>query len=275
MLNNSLENGENGLHKRVTLADFCSFYLLTRLIFFLGVGSTKPNEREDGEDEEPEELENEAWMKLLDDDDDGTLSLKPWKEVTTARANKANVALALREVMRQAWGGCIFLSLYSLFNLSYIEQSDRRGKIAWGKIKTDSESLIDPRFLLEAKLGNPTRMPLQSITAYWKHWVSQEKKGDPFSFISPDGEGDKGESDANSDKGKGDGGIADDGQDGPEEPDHYSIDHDIPYPFLCDTPSMRTNCLHQLVSNNGAANKGFHALVNMVNTFEVSPISSI
>jgi hypothetical protein len=60
MLNNSLENGENGLHKRVTLADFCSFYLLTRLIFFLGVGSTKPNEREDGEDEEPEELENEA-----------------------------------------------------------------------------------------------------------------------------------------------------------------------------------------------------------------------
>jgi hypothetical protein len=54
-------------------------------------------------------------MKLLDDDDDGTLSLKPWKEVTTARANKANVALALREVMRQAWGGCIFfITIFSI-----------------------------------------------------------------------------------------------------------------------------------------------------------------
>jgi hypothetical protein len=42
-------------------------------------------------------------MKLLDDDD-GSLSLKSWKEVTTTRANKSNVALALRAVMRQVWG---------------------------------------------------------------------------------------------------------------------------------------------------------------------------
>jgi hypothetical protein len=168
-----------------------------------------------------------------------------------------------------------FLPLFSLFNLSYIEQSDRRGKIPWGKVKTDPESLIDPEFLLEAKLGNPTRMSLQDITAYWKHWASKDKEGNPFSFIASDVVGDKGESDENSDKGKGDDDNADVGQDDAEEPDHYSIDHDIPHPSLCDTPSMRTNCLHQLVSNSGGVNKNFHILVNMVGAFEVSPISSI
>jgi len=74
---------------------------------FLGVGNTKPNE--DGEDEEPEELKDDAWMGLLDRDDDGVLSLKSWKDVTAMKANKVNLALALREITRQAW------SQFSLF----------------------------------------------------------------------------------------------------------------------------------------------------------------
>ena len=107
MLKSFLENGGNGLHKRVILVEFCSV-LPTYLVMLLsGVGSTKPNQREDGEDEEPEELGNEAWMKLLDDDD-GVLSLKPWEEVTAAKANKINIALALREVMRRTWGEYFF-----------------------------------------------------------------------------------------------------------------------------------------------------------------------
>lgn len=77
----------------------------------LGVGNTKPNQR-DGEDEESEEQENDSWLKLLDSDD-GILSLKTWKEVSTVKANKTNLALALREVMRQAWGG--YISFVTIF----------------------------------------------------------------------------------------------------------------------------------------------------------------
>ena len=53
-------------------------------------------------------------MKLLESDD-GLLSLKPWKEVTVGKANKANLALALREVMRQAWGEYILFCHYFSF----------------------------------------------------------------------------------------------------------------------------------------------------------------
>ena len=67
----------------------------------LGVGAIKPNEKED--DEESEEEEADAWIKLLDSGEDEILTLKPWKEVTILKANKANIALALRAFIRQAW----------------------------------------------------------------------------------------------------------------------------------------------------------------------------
>jgi len=91
------------------------FLLSTHLaILVSGVGGTKPNKRGNEENEESEELEDEAWMKLLESDD-GLLSLKPWKEVTVGKANKANLALALREVMRQAWGEYILFCHYFSF----------------------------------------------------------------------------------------------------------------------------------------------------------------
>ena len=46
-------------------------------------------------------------MKLLNVGDDEILSLKPWKEVAGMKANKTTIALALREIIRQAWGECI------------------------------------------------------------------------------------------------------------------------------------------------------------------------
>ena len=60
-----------------------------------GVESTKLNEREDEKDEEPEELEDGAWMKFLDNNDEA-LSLKSWMEVFAFKANKTNITLALR-----------------------------------------------------------------------------------------------------------------------------------------------------------------------------------
>lgn len=62
------------------------------------------SEGDEDEDEEPEKLEVDPWKKFLDIDDDGVFSLKPWREVSALKANKINLALALREVSRQAWG---------------------------------------------------------------------------------------------------------------------------------------------------------------------------
>lgn len=159
-----------------------------------------------------------------------------------------------------------FFITISLSNLSHLEQSGRRGKVTWGEIKTDPESLIAPRFLLKAKLGNPTRMSLKDLTAYWDHWASKDKKGDPFSF-SLDGNSDKASSNA----------VDEDVAEEPTAvtPDHHSVDDDIPFPFLCKTPSTRTDCLQKLVPNRGEINKTFHTLVEMVDTLEVSSMSNI
>ncbi|KAF9781504.1 hypothetical protein BJ322DRAFT_1022917 [Thelephora terrestris] len=69
MLNNSSENGETGFPRM---------------------------------DEDPEELPKKDWVQLLNEDD-GVYSLKPWDEVVQMKANKTKIALACREIMRQAW----------------------------------------------------------------------------------------------------------------------------------------------------------------------------
>ena len=80
----------------------------------LGVGSLEPNEKDDDDEEEEEPIENkdEAWMKLLSGEE-GALSLKPWKEVAALKATKVNLANALREYMRQAWGEVfLFITIF-------------------------------------------------------------------------------------------------------------------------------------------------------------------
>ena len=157
------------------------------------------------------------------------------------------------------------LLLFSLSKLNYLVQSKRRGKITWGTISSDPESLIDPRFLLDAKLGNPTRMTLTNITSYWNHWVSKQKKGDPFFFLSVDDDSDR----------SGIGGISDkEDEDIPEDlpipsPDYHNIDEHVLYPFKC-TPSKYTSCLQKLVPKGGETNNTFHELVKIVDDLEVS-----
>ena len=90
------------------------------VILVPGVGSVRANEGEN--EEEDEELGPNIWMTFLDSDDDGVLSLKSWRDVSAAKANKTNIALALRAVMRQAWSVCSFLSLLSLL-ISAIQSS--------------------------------------------------------------------------------------------------------------------------------------------------------
>ena len=147
--------------------------------------------------------------------------------------------------------------------------------ITWGEIKADPKSLINPKFLLKAKLGNPTRMSLKDITAYWNHWVFKNKKGDPFSF-GADSNSDKGKSDEDNDESKGSNGGKDTAGGLPaSSPDHSRIYDNIPHPLLCKTTSMRTSCLQKLVPNRNETTKTFHALVQMVDTLEVSTVTNI
>jgi len=138
--------------------------------------------------------------------------------------------------------------------------------------------MIDPRFLLEAKLGNPTRMSLRAVTAYWKHWSFKGQKGDPFSFLnlddSDDGRDKSGSKSGESEKDGGNRG--DDGAGNPSisSPNHFTIDNNILYPFLYET-SGHTGCLQALVSTKGQVNKTFYEVVRMVGLMEVSPILCI
>jgi hypothetical protein len=76
----------------------------------LGVGSLEPNEGADEQDGEFPVTKDEAWRQLLIDE--APLSLKTWSEVSALKANKSNIGLALREYMRQAWGKCLFITVF-------------------------------------------------------------------------------------------------------------------------------------------------------------------
>ena len=86
---------------------FLPTFNLTFLV--LGVGTLEPNVRDDEENEEPTETKSGAWKQLLTDDTPS--SLKPWKEVV--KATRTNLASALREYMREAWGDAfLFISVF-------------------------------------------------------------------------------------------------------------------------------------------------------------------
>ena len=50
------------------------------------------------------------------------------------------------------------------------------------KLVKDPKSLIASRFLLNAKLENPSRMSLVVINMYWNHWVNKSSKVIHFHF---------------------------------------------------------------------------------------------
>ena len=67
------------------------------------MGGIKPSGGRVDEDEDPEDPAGSVWKQLLDENDT-VYSLKPWEEILEMKANKANIAFAFREIMRQAWG---------------------------------------------------------------------------------------------------------------------------------------------------------------------------
>jgi hypothetical protein len=70
-----------------------------------------------------------------------------------------------------------------LSNLGYLGQAGRKGSIPWGRIKSIPHLFMNPRFVLKtATLGNPMRIQLQDVTAYWRALALSESKGDPFFF---------------------------------------------------------------------------------------------
>ena len=85
---------------------------LNLTLLVLGVGNLEPNEGGDEQDEgESNVTKDEAWKILLKDQK--PLALKSWAEVTSLKANRANMGLALREFMRVAWGEIfIFITIF-------------------------------------------------------------------------------------------------------------------------------------------------------------------
>lgn len=145
----------------------------------------------------------------------------------------------------------------------YSENSGRRGKITWGVLNKNPQSLIPSSFLLDLKLDNPTRMTLTAISVYWNDWEFKANKGNHFSFLgvdeSQDQESNKGDSQ----------GDSDDEDSAPT----FTIDNGVLPPFLCGkTPGERTKCLLGLVTGRSDNSKTFRATVNLVNNLEVSYI---
>jgi len=120
-------------------------------------------------------------------------------------------------------------------------------------------------------------MNLKDIEVYWKAWVQKEAKGDPFSFLS----------------GEGDGEEEQDGKEQEEEEEEeelhptiskssirpptpptpdFNIDNGIPLPCQCDTPALRTICLQQLAPKWGDTGKTFQTLISQVDALEVSSV---
>ena len=84
------------------MVTWVDLYLPHFLIFVSGVGNTRSNNAGDSEDTNPEDLASSDWMQLLEQHN-SIYTLKQRKEVERLGVNKVNIAMALRELMRQAW----------------------------------------------------------------------------------------------------------------------------------------------------------------------------
>ena len=170
------------------------------------MGSTKPNDGEDDEDQDTKALATNGWEQLVNEDG-GVYSLKSWEDVMAMEATWKNLAAACREIVRQAWSEyCI--NVHNPFlhsNLGYLGQSGRRGKVTWSKIAEDPHKFIDPKFLLDLPFLDPTRINLTDIKVYWQDWVSRDTEGELFAFLSTKGKEKMEEEDEEQDKSKGKG----------------------------------------------------------------------
>lgn len=148
-----------------------------------------------------------------------------------------------------------FCYCFSYLSPIYSEESGRKGKITWGKIAKNPQSLIPQKFLQGLKLEDPTRMPLSSLTVYWNHWAFKDRRGEPFSFLTA--------------------GRSQDMAVGSDEEEvlYFAIDDGILSPLLCcGSPSNCTRCLQALVAGTSEENRAFRTTVKLVDTLEVSYI---
>jgi hypothetical protein len=138
------------------------------------VGNTKPNDREDNEDQDPKELATDGWKQLLNED--GVYSLKSWEKVIGIEVTWKNLGSACKEIVRQAWSEyCI--NVYNLFlhsNLGYLGQSGRRENVTQTKITNGPHKFIDLKFLLDLPFLVSTRITLADIQMYWEDWVPRD-----------------------------------------------------------------------------------------------------
>jgi hypothetical protein len=121
-------------------------------------------------------------------------------------------------------------------------------------------------------------MKRKNLELYWKAWFERAAKGDPFSFLDYEGEEEAHPSIKST--------PSPDHQSEEEEeqekthpttksppPPEFAIDDGILLPCECDTPTLCTSCLRQLVPKKGSAGKTFHNLIKLVGALEVSSVN--
>ena len=149
-----------------------------------------------------------------------------------------------------------FYYYFSHLTPIYLVESDRKGKITWGKLVKDPKSLVNSRFLLSSKLENPTKMTLDAISEYWNDWVLKVDEDDLFSFFDFIGEEDQ-------DKGDGGGEM--------DIPPPFMIDVNFSPPLLCgETSKNCTQYLESWVAGREKHSKIFRVMVSLVGTFGVN-----
>ena len=127
-------------------------------------------------------------------------------------------------------------------------------------------------------------MKLDGLKAYWEAWVSEEAKGYPFSFLSGKEEEEE-EEEEEEGKGQDQNQVENEDEDqNQDQEEPYptinkpstpssptpSINHGIPLPCQCDTPTACTICLQQLAPKDSNTGQAFHTLVKLVDSLMVS-----
>ena len=131
------------------------------------------------ESEQPANREAIALEKvLLGEDDDEMWMLKPYPN----ERRRVDIGKVLASYIKQKYGKCVsLLQAGSLPKVIALKSGGTR--VYWGDIEVEPSWYLEDSFLLHGhKLGDPSRMHLADIKAYWEHWYQLEQSGNPLTF---------------------------------------------------------------------------------------------
>ena len=140
-------------------------------------------------------------------------------------------------------------------------------RVYWGDIEADPSWYLEDRFVLGGcKLGDPSRMHLADIKAYWEHWYGLEQSGRPLTFhrvgCNPDGE----TKDWGVEPGEGEGPVRKSGISGQSKSRAKDLSNKAKVPKECKSDVERTSFLQEMLPQD---EKDYHWIITAVDPMEV------